>query len=75
MIPESDALKSQLQTYLDDNYLNVNYFEFNLAQIEALAGIQIQIGATVTNFLGINGTNTTMWTTFSSKKSMYLIDL
>lgn len=40
-----------------------------------MAGTQIQIGATVTNFLGINGTNTSMWTTFSSKKQMYLIDL
>lgn len=74
MSPDDSDLKSELQGYLDDNYKDVKFFEFNADQIERMAGKALTIKVVVTNFLGISGSNTTT-VQFSNAKSMLLVDL
>jgi hypothetical protein len=78
MQPETDAsgtdIKGELQSYLDENYKDVKYFEFLPEQIERLSGRVMVIKVTVTNFLGIAGSNTTT-VQFSNNKVVQIIDL
>lgn len=59
MNPDDSELKQELQDYLDTKYTGVKYFEFTADQIERLAGKSLTVRVTVTNFLGLNGFNTT----------------
>ncbi len=59
MDPEDSELKSDLETYLSQKYVNVKYFEFNQEQIEKMAGKKMKFRVLVTNFLGLNRPNLT----------------
>lgn len=74
MNPDDSELKQELQDYLDQKYDGVKYFEFLPDQIERLAGRSLMVKASVTNFLGLNGANTTK-IDFSNIKSLMLVDL
>ncbi len=55
-------------------YTGVKYFEFLPDQIEKLAGRSLIIKSSVSNFLGLNGANTTK-IEFSNTKTLMLVDL
>jgi len=74
IFPDDSDLKSALQSYLDANYQNVKYFEFTSDLIESLGGHTLTVKVSVTNFLGVVGTNITT-ITFSNMKTMLLVDL